>query len=116
MHDEQTLVEAARQGDRDAFAALYDRFAPLIRAICFDLTGDSAACDDLAQDVFLRYEESSRLLPAAFVSLLHAPGSARAVWPAARVSVPCLLAPQVISCRMSGRKCARECRRGRIIG
>lgn len=54
MHEERTLVEAARQGDRDAFAALYDRFAPLIRAICFDLTGDSAACDDLAQDVFLR--------------------------------------------------------------
>ena len=70
MHDEQTLVEAARRGDRDAFAALYDRFAPLIRAICFDLTGDSAACDDLTQDVFLRvFGKLPRLRkPASFSS------------------------------------------------
>jgi len=54
MHDERTLVEAARQGDREAFGALYDQYAPLIRAVCFDLTGDSTVCHDLTQDVFLR--------------------------------------------------------------
>lgn len=48
------LVTAARQGDRSAFAQLYDRRARWIRAICFDTTGDLHAAADLTQEVFLR--------------------------------------------------------------
>ena len=72
MHDEPTLVEAAQRGDRQAFAALYDRYAPLIRAVCFDLTGDSALSDDLAQDVFLRafHKASALRKPDSFGSWL----------------------------------------------
>ncbi|MCA9239056.1 MAG: sigma-70 family RNA polymerase sigma factor [Planctomycetales bacterium] len=48
------LVSAARQGDRSAFAQLYDRRARWIRAICFDTTRDLHAAADLTQEVFLR--------------------------------------------------------------
>lgn len=49
-----TLVLGVRNGDRSAFAALYDRRARLIRAICYDETRDRDAAADLAQEVFLR--------------------------------------------------------------
>lgn len=57
-----TLVLGARAGDRGAFAELYDRRARLIRAICFDATGDLDVAADLTQDVFLRaYRKLGRL-------------------------------------------------------
>lgn len=48
------LVIAARTGDRSAFGELYDRRARLIRAICYNATGDLDAAAELAQEVFLR--------------------------------------------------------------
>lgn len=54
MNDPTFLVRRAQQGDRDAFATLYDQYAPLIRAIAYDLVGDFAATQDIAQDVFLK--------------------------------------------------------------
>ena len=48
------LVSSALGGQGSAFGGLYDRYAGLIRAICYDQTGDLAAGQDLAQDVFLR--------------------------------------------------------------
>jgi RNA polymerase sigma-70 factor (ECF subfamily) len=41
-------------GDRNAFAELYDRWAGLIRAMCFDVTRDLDTAEELAQEVFLR--------------------------------------------------------------
>lgn len=49
-----TLVLGARNGDRSAFAELYDRRARLIRAICYDEIRDFDAAADLTQEVFLR--------------------------------------------------------------
>jgi RNA polymerase sigma-70 factor (ECF subfamily) len=49
-----TLVQGVLSGDRNAFAELYDRWAGLIRAMCFDVTRDLDTAEDLAQDVFLR--------------------------------------------------------------
>lgn len=49
-----TLVLGVRNGDRSAFAELYDRRARLIRAICLDETRDLDAAADLTQEVFLR--------------------------------------------------------------
>jgi RNA polymerase sigma-70 factor (ECF subfamily) len=62
------LVERTRQGDKDAFGELYDRYAPLVRAACADQTQELAAAQDLAQDVFVRaYERISELRePARF--------------------------------------------------
>jgi RNA polymerase sigma-70 factor (ECF subfamily) len=52
--DDTQFVRCARQGDRNAYAALYDRYANLVRAICFDTTGSLEQSQDLAQEVFLR--------------------------------------------------------------
>ena len=49
-----TLVQGVLSGDRNAFAELYDRWAGLIRAMCFDVTRDLDTAEDLAQEVFLR--------------------------------------------------------------
>jgi len=51
---DQELVEAVLRGDRSGFAILYDRYAPLIRAICRDATGNLGDAQDLAQEAFLR--------------------------------------------------------------
>ncbi|MBN1347680.1 MAG: sigma-70 family RNA polymerase sigma factor [Phycisphaerae bacterium] len=48
------LAGAARGGDRAAFAELYDRRARLIRAVCFEATGELHSAADLTQEVFLR--------------------------------------------------------------
>ncbi len=49
-----TLVLGVRNGDRSAFAELYDRRARLIRAICYDEARDLEIAADLTQEVFLR--------------------------------------------------------------
>lgn len=49
-----TLVLGVRNGDRAAFAELYDRRARMIRAVCYDATRDFHASADLTQEVFLR--------------------------------------------------------------
>jgi RNA polymerase sigma-70 factor, ECF subfamily len=51
---ERELVRAVLAGDRTAYGTLYDRYAPLIRAVCYDRTHDLSEAQDLAQDVFLR--------------------------------------------------------------
>lgn len=49
-------------GEKAAYAILYDRLAPLVRAVCHDYTGNLADTQDLAQDVFLRaYQKLSEL-------------------------------------------------------
>lgn len=48
------LVRAVLTGDKTAYEALYNRYAPLIRAVCYDATGNLADAQDLAQDVFMR--------------------------------------------------------------
>lgn len=55
-------IRAVMAGDRAAYGRLYDRYAPLIRAICYDHARSLADAQDLAQDVFLRaYERLDRL-------------------------------------------------------
>lgn len=57
-----TLVLGVRNGDRSAFAELYDRRARLIRAVCYDATADPHTAADLTQEVFLRaYRNLQRL-------------------------------------------------------
>jgi RNA polymerase sigma-70 factor, ECF subfamily len=47
-------VMRAKTGDRQAFADLYDRFAPLVRAVAYDATGRLQDAEDLCQEVFLQ--------------------------------------------------------------
>ncbi len=52
--DDKTLIQAVFAGENAAFGELYDRYAPLVRAVCYDKTGNLADAQDLTQDVFLR--------------------------------------------------------------
>ncbi|UCC29556.1 MAG: sigma-70 family RNA polymerase sigma factor [Phycisphaerales bacterium] len=57
-----TLVLGVRNGDRSAFAELYDRRARLIRAVCYDEVRDVQTAADMTQEVFLRaYKNLARL-------------------------------------------------------
>jgi RNA polymerase sigma-70 factor (ECF subfamily) len=47
------LVEAAARGERDAFASLHDRYAPMVHAVLLSRVRPNEA-DDLVQDVFLK--------------------------------------------------------------
>ncbi|MBN1764111.1 MAG: sigma-70 family RNA polymerase sigma factor [Sedimentisphaerales bacterium] len=56
------LVLKTLQGDKMAFGELYDKYARLIRVICYDTTRDQGQGQDLAQETFLRaYEKLNRL-------------------------------------------------------
>lgn len=48
------LVLAVLAGDEAAYEKMYNCYAPLIRAVCYDTTGNLADAQDLAQDVFMR--------------------------------------------------------------
>ena len=54
MEDDASLVKRSVEGDSAAFGILYDRYAGLIRAVCFDSTRDLTMAQDLAQEVFIR--------------------------------------------------------------
>ena len=54
MEEITNLVARLKQGDRAAAAAVYDRFAPLVRAIAWDTCRDLTTADDIVQDTFLR--------------------------------------------------------------
>jgi RNA polymerase sigma-70 factor (ECF subfamily) len=59
---DKTLIEAVLAGEKEAYGKIYDRYAPLVRAVCYDYTGNLADAQDLAQDVFMRaYEKLDRL-------------------------------------------------------
>ena len=59
---DKALVLAVFAGDKAAYGKLYDRYAPLVRAVCYDMTGNLADAQDLAQDVFMRaYEKLGHL-------------------------------------------------------
>jgi len=62
MPSDKMLVRAVLAGQNVAYGKLYDRYAPLVRAICYDSTRNLADAQDLAQDVFVRaYEKLDRL-------------------------------------------------------
>jgi RNA polymerase sigma-70 factor (ECF subfamily) len=71
-----TLVCGVLNGDREAFAELYDRRARLIRAICFHATGNLDTAADLTQEVFYRAYVKLRTLrdPQRFAPWLIAIG------------------------------------------
>jgi len=50
---ETRTIKKAKAGDTAAFAALYDRHAPLVYRFLFRLTGNTATAEDLTQDTFL---------------------------------------------------------------
>ncbi len=53
MTSDKILVQAVIAGEKQAYQQLYDRYAPLARAVCYERTGNLADAQDLAQEVFL---------------------------------------------------------------
>ncbi len=59
------LVRRVRQGERDAFGPLYDRYARLVRVIASDGGADESAVQDRMQETFMRaYRKLDTLLDA----------------------------------------------------
>lgn len=59
---DKELIQAVKAGEKTAFVELYDRYGPLVRAICYDTTRNLTDAQDLGQDVFMRaYEKLGRL-------------------------------------------------------
>ena len=54
------LVVAIARGDRDALAALYDRFAGLLLALGLRIVRDRREAEDLLHDVFLEVWRSAK--------------------------------------------------------
>ena len=52
--EDVVLVRDVLGGDTSAYRELYDRYAQLVRAICYDTTRNVADAQDLSQEVFLR--------------------------------------------------------------
>lgn len=48
------LLQRAREGDHDAFAALIEEHQSIVYGIAWNFFGDRATADELAQDVFLQ--------------------------------------------------------------
>ena len=51
--EDARLVEAMATGDREALAALYDRYSPLLMALGMRILRERRAVEDLLHDVFL---------------------------------------------------------------
>jgi RNA polymerase sigma-70 factor (ECF subfamily) len=51
---DEALVALAQGGEREAFAALYDRYLPPVYGYCYRLLGEREAAEDANTEVFLR--------------------------------------------------------------
>ena len=59
---DKELIQSVLSGEKTGYEKLYDRYGPLVRAICYDTTRNLTDAQDLAQDVFMRaYENLGRL-------------------------------------------------------
>ncbi len=53
-HSDSELARRSLTGEREAFAQIYDRYARLVRAVCFETTGNIPDAQEVCQEVFLR--------------------------------------------------------------
>ncbi|BAD39166.1 RNA polymerase ECF-type sigma factor [Symbiobacterium thermophilum IAM 14863] len=70
---DETLAFAAQQGDMDAFAALVERHKGRVYRTLYQVVGDAADAQDLAQEVFVKVFRNlgSYRGDAAFTTWLH---------------------------------------------
>ena len=59
---DRDLAARVRAGDQDAMEGLYDRYLPLVYAVAFRVLADTAAAEDVLQEVFMQLWRS----PARF--------------------------------------------------
>lgn len=70
---ERRLIELARDGDKEAFGELVQRFYPGVVAVVYRLCGEVTLAEDVAQETFVRawLNLSSFQLPAPFRNWLY---------------------------------------------
>ena len=73
-HDDTSLVAEVLGGDRDAFAILFQRYAPSVQRLCTRLLGATGEAQDIAQEAALQaFLGLSHLRePARFAAWFHA--------------------------------------------
>jgi RNA polymerase sigma-70 factor (ECF subfamily) len=54
MNSTEELVERVRAGDEEAFRLIFDRYSRPVLSFIFDMVGDRALAEDLAQETFVR--------------------------------------------------------------
>ena len=69
------LVTGIRAGDEGAMAALYDRYSSIVYSVALRVVADTAAAEDIVQDVFMQLWRK----PAAFDSARGSMGAWLAV-------------------------------------
>ncbi len=58
MREEQTLIDKAQEGDRDAFGELYDRYVSKIYRFVFLRVGTRGEAEDITSQVFMHAWEN----------------------------------------------------------
>lgn len=53
VHD-AALIARVRSGDTHAMTAVYDRYAPIVYAVALRVLGDTAAAEDVMQEIFMQ--------------------------------------------------------------
>jgi RNA polymerase sigma-70 factor (ECF subfamily) len=54
LEDDGYLIARMRAGDKDAMAAVYDRYRGIVYAVALRVLGNTTAAEDVLQEVFLR--------------------------------------------------------------
>ena len=52
--DDGLLMSAIRAGNQDAMAKLYDRYSPVVYAVALRVLGETAAAEDILQEIFMQ--------------------------------------------------------------
>src|SRR6266576_2502971 len=60
MDQDQQLIRLIRDGDRDAFSALYQRHHRSVFAFALHMSGDRQAAEDVMQETFTGLMQSAR--------------------------------------------------------
>jgi RNA polymerase sigma-70 factor, ECF subfamily len=63
------LVSAIRSGDEQAMAQLYERYSPIVYSVALRVLGDTAAAEDILQEVFMQLWRSPDAFDASRGSL-----------------------------------------------
>src|SRR5215467_1673528 len=63
------LVSAIRFGDEQAMAQLYERYSPIVYSVALRVLGNTAAAEDVLQEVFMQLWRSPEMFDASRGSL-----------------------------------------------